>query len=228
MLNFKLIQLFQIPENGNVSNLRSSIRFPFWAFLFAGFFLNSCKIVPEACFTKTEDKVTVFQPIQFTNCSVDADHFKWDFGDGVKSTDENPIHSWADTGNYTVRLIAFSNESKNESIVENYVLVETSSKIFTGKYIVSVNGENNHHLTITSGNGYINLLIYMDDEFLCNAWVKGQEINVENQSYSLLPDIYILNGNGILSGNIIQLNLLLGSNEIASDLISINGYRIFE
>jgi hypothetical protein len=44
----------------------------------------------------------------FTNNSVGATAFLWNFGDGTTSTQENPTHTYAVSGNYQVSLIASS------------------------------------------------------------------------------------------------------------------------
>ncbi|HEX4886744.1 MAG TPA: gliding motility-associated C-terminal domain-containing protein, partial [Luteibaculaceae bacterium] len=45
-------------------------------------------------------------PISFNNTSVGANQFEWNFGDGGTSTDANPQYTFANPGNYSVRLIA--------------------------------------------------------------------------------------------------------------------------
>ncbi|HYV92164.1 MAG TPA: PKD domain-containing protein [Chitinophagales bacterium] len=44
--------------------------------------------------------------VQFTNNSVNATQFFWDFGDGGTSTVTNPTHTFTDTGTYLIMLIA--------------------------------------------------------------------------------------------------------------------------
>ena len=44
--------------------------------------------------------------VQFTNNSVNATQFFWDFGDGGTSTITNPSHVFTDTGTYLIMLIA--------------------------------------------------------------------------------------------------------------------------
>jgi PKD repeat protein len=49
------------------------------------------------------------QTIAFANQSLDADNFEWDFGDGTPLvTLESPEHTYANPGQYTVRLVARS------------------------------------------------------------------------------------------------------------------------
>lgn len=44
--------------------------------------------------------------IAFSNESIFSDRFLWNFGDGFTSVEENPVHTYAENGNYTVSLIA--------------------------------------------------------------------------------------------------------------------------
>lgn len=61
-----------------------------------------------AAFTAQPDSTTVFSPtFHFTNSSVDATSYIWDFGDGDQSTNENAVHTYqAVPSYYTVTLIA--------------------------------------------------------------------------------------------------------------------------
>ncbi|WP_163707216.1 PKD domain-containing protein [Mangrovibacterium lignilyticum] len=62
--------------------------------------ISVAQINPTASFTSEVDNRT----ITFTNTSERAVSFAWDFGDGETSTDENPVHTYADAGEYTVTL----------------------------------------------------------------------------------------------------------------------------
>lgn len=44
--------------------------------------------------------------VTFTNTSIGATSYGWDFGDGNSSTEENPVHTYADGGTFTVVLTA--------------------------------------------------------------------------------------------------------------------------
>lgn len=58
--------------------------------------------LPNAGFTYQENS----NHIVFSNLSEEADSYLWEFGDGASSTETNPTHSYTETGNYTVKLIA--------------------------------------------------------------------------------------------------------------------------
>ena len=55
--------------------------------------------------------------IQFTNESFDTDSWLWDFGDGDTSTEFEPVHIYAETGDYEVSLTATDSESGNGDAV---------------------------------------------------------------------------------------------------------------
>lgn len=55
---------------------------------------------PLADFTYFENNGEV----AFTNTSLNADSYAWDFGDGNTSIEENPIHNYTLIGNYSVTL----------------------------------------------------------------------------------------------------------------------------
>lgn len=66
--------------------------------------------MPTADFTFIADEFNV----TFTNVSMDATSYNWDFGDGNSSTDENPMHTYAEGGSYEVTLTA-RNGSNSDS-----------------------------------------------------------------------------------------------------------------
>ncbi len=67
---------------------------------------------PVANFTMTQQELTVFT----TNTSINAEEYLWDFGDGVTSTEENPTHTYAVGGIYTISLTAFNTSGSDESV----------------------------------------------------------------------------------------------------------------
>ncbi len=64
----------------------------------------------------------------FTNTSLNAETYSWDFGDGNSSTDENPVHTYAAEGTYTVELTASG--FGLEEVITAEVTVSTVPKAF--------------------------------------------------------------------------------------------------
>lgn len=58
--------------------------------------------VPNAGFTASVNMGTV----NFTNSSSSASEYSWDFGDGQTSNEQNPVHTYQASGEYTVTMTA--------------------------------------------------------------------------------------------------------------------------
>jgi len=78
----------------------------------------------------------IFASPPFFSCGTDAIAFQdisgnaplswaWDFGDGTTSTDENPVHTFADPGMYDVELIACNENGCDTTVFTYDVLIET-------------------------------------------------------------------------------------------------------
>jgi PKD repeat protein len=76
--------------------------------LLAGTLLvSSCsKEPPVAAFSMDKTTFKAEEKITFTNLSENADSYAWDFGDGKKSLDENPAHTYTSSGDFTIKLVA--------------------------------------------------------------------------------------------------------------------------
>lgn len=46
--------------------------------------------------------------VTFTNTSLNATSYLWDFGDGQSSVEQNPVHTYGSSGNYSVKLSAIN------------------------------------------------------------------------------------------------------------------------
>lgn len=85
--------------------------------LFLGLFvalLSSCQKEPSAFFTASKTTAFVNESISFTNNSIDAESFEWDFGNGQTSTSRNPSHYYSVPGTYNVTLTAYSKNGKKD------------------------------------------------------------------------------------------------------------------
>jgi len=65
--------------------------------------------VPTASFTFTPLIPETNVPTTFVNHSTGATHYQWSFGDGDGSVEENPVHQYERSGDYTVCLTAINN-----------------------------------------------------------------------------------------------------------------------
>jgi hypothetical protein len=63
---------------------------------------------PAASFTWSPNPPMPNTPTQFTNLSIGAVRYLWNFGDGESSTLVNPLHQYNTTGDFNVQLIAYN------------------------------------------------------------------------------------------------------------------------
>jgi len=77
---------------------------------------------PTADFDQTP-QVICAGDFQFTNFSTGATDWFWDFGDNQTGVDEHPLHHYADTGFFSVTLIALNNGCADTVFAENMIYV---------------------------------------------------------------------------------------------------------
>ncbi|HRS01341.1 MAG TPA: PKD domain-containing protein [Bacteroidota bacterium] len=90
--------------------------------------------------------IEVNQPIHFYDASTkNAKTFLWDFGDGTTSKEQNPIHKYADTGYFDVKLIVSDGTNQDTFLIKNcvHILPELRAdfdiKIYESELPVKVN-----------------------------------------------------------------------------------------
>lgn len=125
----------------------------------------------QSC-TKTPTPAFIYQPatnpeagdsIMFTNASLDATSYRWDFGDTYTSTETNPSNVYGAAGTYTVSLIA-SNDKKSEMISE---VITINEPTVLAVWAVEDDGDEDYEDdTIALAN--------------CNVWIYDSYDNWEN------------------------------------------------
>lgn len=90
----------------------------FWTFKLVSYHdsNNIPEFDPVAAFSSSADGLTY----TFTNESVLASSYSWDFGDGGTSTEENPMHTYAAAGSYDVTLTVMD-DAGTSAMVTNTV-----------------------------------------------------------------------------------------------------------
>lgn len=80
---------------------------------------------PIADFSASKTTVAINETVSFSDESSFAPtSWAWDFGDGTTSTEQNPTHSYAEVGTYTVQLTVENENGSDTEIKENYITVE--------------------------------------------------------------------------------------------------------
>ena len=81
--------------------------------------------IPEAVFS-VPSTLCANSPVDFTNKSVDADTWFWDFGDGDSSKVFEPVHSYSMSGDYEVTLTATDSESGKSDTLSQIISLNPS------------------------------------------------------------------------------------------------------
>ncbi|HPG47210.1 MAG TPA: PKD domain-containing protein [bacterium] len=69
-----------------------------------------------------------FAPLQvifLDRSSGEIDHYHWDFGDGSNSTEQNPVHTFQNSGSYTVSLQVSGIGGSDQKTVPDYITCQT-------------------------------------------------------------------------------------------------------
>lgn len=85
-------------------------------------------VAPDFDYTIDQDQAT------FVNNSTNADSYHWTFGDGNESFEENPSHTYANSGFYDVCLLA-TNVSGSETICKTIAVVVSGIEDFYAESI---------------------------------------------------------------------------------------------
>jgi PKD repeat protein len=89
-------------------------------------------VPPSAGFNVAQGD-TNYLEYTFTNSSAGATSYEWDFGDGNTSTEESPIHVYANADMYTVTLTATNESNLSTELSKNINILAPVTAAFTAE-----------------------------------------------------------------------------------------------
>jgi gliding motility-associated-like protein len=101
---------------------------------------------PVVDFSVDTTTACAFSGVSFTDLSYPADRWDWDFGDGQTSTLQNPVHAFADTGTYSVKLTVTNNGCQGS--ITKTALITVRPPVAAFDY--SVNCANKYNVTFNN------------------------------------------------------------------------------
>lgn len=118
--------------------------------------------------------------VSFQNTSQNAVSYKWDFGDGVTSTDENPVHQYNGKGVYKITLTASKN-GKSDKYSCNVTLVDPTKCYVTEVEYISI-PKNNEYYNIRCTDDYL----FFESLYWKTNWIMLSSANLPYK-YRLEP-----------------------------------------
>jgi PKD repeat protein len=89
------------------------------------------ELPPVADFAASPQSGNAPLEVSFSDLSTNnPTAWSWDFGDGASSTLQNPIHTYANAGVYTVSLTALNDFGTDTRIKSNFITVTQASQVF--------------------------------------------------------------------------------------------------
>ncbi|TVR77189.1 MAG: PKD domain-containing protein [Chitinophagaceae bacterium] len=94
--------------------------------------LSQTSIPVEAGFAYTHFNNNNFAPnkIEFSNFSSGANIFAWDFGDGSQDNDDDPVHIFQNSGQYTVKLKGTCTDGTYDEVTQQIFISPAPQRIF--------------------------------------------------------------------------------------------------
>ncbi len=97
---------------------------------------------PVSIFTLTDTYNGMTGKVLLNNKSEGASSYYWDFGNGVTSTDENPIVTYSQDGTYIIKLVSTNDENCTDSSYYKYEV------LFRGLYIPNAFSPSNTNVAV--------------------------------------------------------------------------------
>ena len=167
-------------------------------------FTVSGTAAPQAAFTADPDEGCAPLEVAFTNQSLNADSWLWDFGDGQTSTLENPVHAFSASGSYTVKLTATNTGSGLSDVATFAVVVFPLPQVDLGPDTTITTQQ---VLTLNPGPGFSSYL-WNDGSTTAFLQVVGSLLSPGSYTYS----VTVTNGQGCEGVAEITVTVTLPSN----------------
>ena len=110
----------------------------------------------------------------FTDASIGADEWNWNFGDGTTSTQQSPVHTFADTGTYNVILLVKNYTTGCEyTKMETVRILKEKAKFIASDTVIC----KNNPVIFTATDVNLNNVIAFDWDFGDAVSGSGQSIS---------------------------------------------------
>lgn len=177
---------------------------------------------------------------EFTNTSVNATSYLWDFGDGTTSTIPSSTHSYSTDGTYDVKLVAISSVAGcKDSIVSNVTIKPVSASVdvvtacnsFVWIDGITYNSNNNTASHLLTNSVGCDSLVTLN--LTINHSTTGTDVKTACDSYTWINGVTYTSSNNTATyplanadgcDSIVTLNLTINSNTGTDIQTACNSY----
>jgi len=130
--------------------------------------------VPEAAFEYAPGKPTLLDPtVTFTDASLDALSWSWDFGDTLLITDQNPVYKFNAYGTFPVELVVTNSYGCTDTALREVIIDDFITSYIPNSFTPNDDGINDQFGVTGFSNGGFSMQIF-------NRW--GQTVFTSENS----------------------------------------------
>lgn len=168
-----------LTSTGNEAAIQSTIATAPCMAAIQQFLVVEYKEAPVAAFTGTPTSGTAPLAVAFTDTSANAPtSWNWDFGDGdaTNSTTQNPVHTYAANGIYTVTLTATNSAGSDSRTMTGYITVTSAPAVVAlpGQALAPTDPDSDGLYEDLNGNGemdFDDVVVFFNNL----AWIPAHE-----------------------------------------------------
>lgn len=158
---------------------------------------------PVAEFDMSDDSLQLADPfVQFTDMSVNATTWEWDFGDGATSSLQHPSHTYAGVGKYCVTLVVRDgNGTCLDSTVQCLEIFAEFSFYIPNAFTPT--GDKNNEMFFGKGRGIKEYNIWLFDRWgnlIWDCYHEGNSFDWDNAGQDGMPSACTWNGTVVNGG----------------------------
>ncbi|MBC7412753.1 MAG: PKD domain-containing protein [Bacteroidia bacterium] len=155
---------------------------------------------PLAAFTADPIVTTTYaSEIEFTNTSVGANSYAWNFGDGTNSIKINPLHTFIDSGKYNIMLIATTIHNCKDTAYGSSITINAVAVLFIpNAFTPNADGVNDYfnikaygitEYTLDIFNRWGELIATIKDDN--GTWKGGWDGTDQRNNTACKQDVYV-------------------------------------
>ncbi len=127
--------------------------------------VESAQVPPTAEFTSSCTDLVCSITYQSSDSDGTIASWSWDFGDGAMSSMQNPDHTYASAGTFSVGLTVTDNDGNSDTTSKNVTVTEAAEDVF----LINAAMSDAWFFPATSGQGFF-IIVWEDSNLIFLSW----------------------------------------------------------